>query len=182
MPFSPADSQIFAALFSAPDLAALFSDETFVRNLLAVEAAWAGTQGKLGIIPQAAAGKIHAACESLRVDMDLLQRGARQDGVPVSALVKQIQAQLAEDAAPFVHWGATTQDIMDSAAVLQIRDGLKVVVRGAGTPMEDHKRRRAIRAKLTLGPIPRPAALPVHSALAHGRKLARRRAQARTDR
>jgi 3-carboxy-cis,cis-muconate cycloisomerase len=124
MAFSPAGSQIFASLFSAPDLAALFSDETFVRYLLLVEGAWAGTLGKLGIIPQAAASKIPAACESLRVDMELLQRGVRQDGVPISALVKQIQTVLAEDIAAYVHWGATTQDIMDTALVLQIRAAL----------------------------------------------------------
>jgi 3-carboxy-cis,cis-muconate cycloisomerase len=127
MAFSPADSQIFATLFGAPELAAIFSDEQFVRYLLVVEGAWASTQGGLGIIPAEAGTKIPAACESLRVDMELLRRGVQQDGVPISELVKQVQAQLAAEIAPYVHWGATTQDIMDTALVLQIRAALALL-------------------------------------------------------
>ena len=120
MAFSPADSQIFSALFSDPELATIFSDEQFVRRLLHVESAWARVQGNLGIIPRAAADTISSACETLGVDVVRLQAGTRQDGFPIVELVRQIQAHAGPAAAPYVHWGATTQNIFDTAASLQM--------------------------------------------------------------
>ncbi|MCB0198393.1 MAG: 3-carboxy-cis,cis-muconate cycloisomerase, partial [Anaerolineae bacterium] len=60
MPFSPTDSTIYAPLFSDPSLANIFSDQQFVRDMLTVEAALAEVQGRLGVIPEAAAAKIVA--------------------------------------------------------------------------------------------------------------------------
>ncbi len=127
MPFSPSDSQIFAPLFGDAELAAIFSDERFVRELLRVEGALARVQGERGIIPRAAAENIGTACESMRVDLEELQRGVQQDGFPIVALVKQIQAHVGSADAAYVHWGATTQDIMDTALVLQLRAGLTIL-------------------------------------------------------
>ncbi len=162
MSFSPSDSEIFAPLFGESELAAIFSDAQFVRALLRVESALARTQGALGIIPRDPAEKISAACETMRVDMAHLQAGTRQDGFPIIALVKQIQTHVGYDAAPFVHWGATTQDIMDAALVLQMRDALawcetklQRVVRGLATLAEKH------RATLMAGRTHSQHALPI---------------------
>jgi 3-carboxy-cis,cis-muconate cycloisomerase len=75
MTFSPTDSKIYAPLFSDPDIAAIFSDEQFVRYLLEVEATLAKVQGRLGVIPVEAAEKIALEAAALRVDFEKLQAG-----------------------------------------------------------------------------------------------------------
>ena len=88
MSFSPSDSKIYAPLFSEPQMAEIFSDEQFVRYLLAVEAALAKVQGQLDIIPTEAAAKIISAANKLDVDFDALQIGVEQAGVPIVELVR----------------------------------------------------------------------------------------------
>lgn len=124
MPFSPSDSEIFAPLFRDDELAAIFSDARFVRELLSVEGALARAQGKLGLIPTDAAEKIYTTCSTANIDLKALARGVERDGLPITALIKEIQTQVGSDAASYVHFGATTQDIMDTAFVFQARDAL----------------------------------------------------------
>ncbi|MCK6627075.1 MAG: 3-carboxy-cis,cis-muconate cycloisomerase [Anaerolineae bacterium] len=126
MAFSPTDSKIYAPLFSDPDMAAIFSDEQFVRTLLEVEATLARAQSRLGVIPAAAAQQITSAATKLQVDFERLQVGVEKAGLPIIELVRQLQAQVGAEAAAYVHWGATTQDIMDTALVLQIRAALSL--------------------------------------------------------
>lgn len=127
MTFSPADSKIYAPLFSDPDLAEIFSDEGFVRYLLEVEAALANVQGRLGMIPAEAAEKIAAEAAALQVDFERLRRGTEAAGFPIIELLRQLRTQVGKEAAPYVHWGATTQDIMDTALVLQIQTALEII-------------------------------------------------------
>ena len=127
MPFSPADSKIYAPLFSDADIAATFSDEHFVRYLLEVESALAKVQARLGIIPDEAAGKIVAGASALPVDFERLQAGTEKAGIPIVELVRQLRRQVGEEAASYVHWGATSQDILDTALVMQIRAALSVI-------------------------------------------------------
>src|SRR5512140_799855 len=98
-----------------------FSDLQYLRHLLAVEAALAKVQGDLGVIPAEAAQRIGAVVPHASVNIEQLYAGMEQDGVPVSELVSQLRDLVGGDAASYVHWGATTQDIMDTALVLQIR-------------------------------------------------------------
>ena len=88
MPFSPTDSTIYAPLFSDPSLANIFSDQQFVRDMLTVEAALAEVQGRLGVIPKAAAETIAAEAAALTVDFEALQAGVEQAGVPIIELVR----------------------------------------------------------------------------------------------
>lgn len=127
MVFSPTDSKIYAPLFSNPDMAAVFSDEQFVQYLLAVEAALAKVQGRLGVIPVEAAEQIASVAAALQVDFEALQVGTEKAGVPIIELVRQLRAQVGGESASYVHWGATTQDIMDTALVLQIRAALGII-------------------------------------------------------
>lgn len=124
MLFSPADSKIFAPLFSDPEVEPIWSDEAFVRQMLAVEAALAKVQGESGIIPAGAAEKIAEAAADLKIDYPAMQARIEKVGVPVIELVRQLRNEVGEGAADYVHWGATTQDIMDTARVLQIRVSL----------------------------------------------------------
>jgi len=127
MTFSPSDSKIYAPLFSEPQIAEIFSDEQFVRNLLAVEAALARVQGQLDVIPTEAAAKIISTTDKLDIDFGALQTGVEQAGVPIVELVRQLRAQVGAETADYVHWGATTQDIIDTALVLQLRAALAVI-------------------------------------------------------
>lgn len=124
MPFSAADSKIFSPLFSDPEMEAVLSDEAFVQRMLDVETALAKVQGALGIIPAEAAVRIEKAAAELSIDYPAMQTGVEKAGVPVIELVRQLRKQTDGNAADFVHWGATTQDIMDTARVLQIRAAL----------------------------------------------------------
>jgi 3-carboxy-cis,cis-muconate cycloisomerase len=127
MTFSPTDSKIYAPLFSDLNTAAIFSDEQFVRYLLEVEVALATVQGRLGVIPAEAAEKIASGASALQVDFDRLQAGTEKAGLPIIELIRQLRAQVGGEAASYVHWGATTQDIMDTALVLQLRAALGVI-------------------------------------------------------
>lgn len=105
----------------------MFSDEQLVRYMLEVEAALAKVQGELGVIPGEAAGEIVATAATLHVDFERLRDGVEKAGVPVAALVRQLREQVDEEAASYVHWGATSQDIVDTALALQIRAALGVI-------------------------------------------------------
>jgi 3-carboxy-cis,cis-muconate cycloisomerase len=127
MTFSPTDSKIYAPLFRDRQLAEVFSDEQTVRFMLDVEAALAKVQGQHDIIPAEAAAKIGSGAAKLQVDFEALQTGVERAGVPVIDLVRQLRAQVDGQAADYVHWGATTQDIVDTALVLQLRAALAVI-------------------------------------------------------
>lgn len=121
MPASPSDSRVFAPLFNSPAMAEIFSDEQFVRRLLEVEGTLARVQGQLGVIPAEAAEQIASQAGTLSVDFDQLRSGTERAGFPVIELVRQLREHVENGTADYVHWGATTQDVMDTALVLQIR-------------------------------------------------------------
>ncbi|MEF2277293.1 3-carboxy-cis,cis-muconate cycloisomerase [Deinococcus sp. YIM 134068] len=127
MTFTPLDSTLYAPLFSCPPVAEMFSDTGQLRSMVEVEAALASAQGRLGIIPAEAAEAITRAAQSFQPDLPKLQEGVARDGFPIIALLAQLRAGLPADHAEFVHWGATTQDIMDTALVLALRDALAVM-------------------------------------------------------
>jgi len=116
-------SAIFGPSFNAAEVAAELCDEAYFRSLLEVEAALARVQARLGLIPRVAGAAIERAAASLELNCDELSRGVLRDGVPTLALVKALRAGAGE-AGAFVHLGATSQDIMDSATVLCVRRAL----------------------------------------------------------
>jgi len=118
------DSSLFAPLFSDSEVAEQFSDAQFVRAMLEVESALATVEGRLGVIPTEAATRIVDVADRLEVDFERLRNGVEKSGIPVIELVRQLREQVQGEAADYVHWGATSQDIVDSARVLQVRAGL----------------------------------------------------------
>lgn len=127
MSVNPADSIVFGGLFGSDAMRAVFSEAGFVQKMLDVEAALARVEARLGIVPQASADAITAAARLERVSLAEIGASTRTVGYPVVALVKALGRAAGGEAARHVHWGATTQDIMDSALVLQMRDGLGLV-------------------------------------------------------
>jgi 3-carboxy-cis,cis-muconate cycloisomerase len=107
---------------------AAMGEHAFLQRMLDVEAALARAQARLSIIPAAAAVAItEAASDASRLDRAAMAAATRNTGYPVVALVKQLTALAGPDAGRWTHWGATTQDIMDTAVVLQVRDGLALI-------------------------------------------------------
>lgn len=114
-------------LFGDPAVDALFDDRARLQAMLDVEAALARAQARCGVIPASAAEPIAAACEAARYDVPALADATALAGNPAIPLVKALTAQVAatdDAAARWVHWGATSQDIIDSGAVLQLRAAL----------------------------------------------------------
>ena len=125
MSLSPLDSALTGGLLSDAELAARFDDAAQIRAMLEVEAALALVEAKAGVIPDAAAGRIAEVARALEIDPVALAAGTAKDGIPVPALVEQLRRAVGADAAPFVHWGATSQDIMDTGLVLRLRGALE---------------------------------------------------------
>jgi 3-carboxy-cis,cis-muconate cycloisomerase len=122
---TPLDSKIFGPLFGDAETNERLSEEAYVRALVEVEAALAKAQARLGIIPSSAGEQISRA-RSKTLDIGALTKGTMRSGFPIIALVQELRKQVDSSAAPYVHWGATTQDIMDTACVLQMRSVIKL--------------------------------------------------------
>jgi 3-carboxy-cis,cis-muconate cycloisomerase len=124
MTVNPADSAILGGLFGTDAMRRVFADEGKLQAMLDVEAALARVEARLGIVPAEAAAAITRAAKAGNLSVAELGASTRNVGYPVVGLVKALGKAAGGDAARYVHWGATTQDILDTALVLQIRDGL----------------------------------------------------------
>ncbi|HEY7706940.1 MAG TPA: 3-carboxy-cis,cis-muconate cycloisomerase [Gaiellaceae bacterium] len=103
------------------------SGGAWLQALLDVERALAAAQARAGVIPTEAADAIAAACGADRFDLDAIAEGGRAAGNPVEPLVRALRAEVGEDA-EHVHRGATSQDILDTAAMLVSRTTLDLVL------------------------------------------------------
>ena len=124
MSVHPADSEIFGALWGTAEMRALFSDATHLQLMLDVEAALARAEARLGLIPPQVAEAITKAARVENLRIERIAEGTRETGVPVPALVSELGRAAGEEAARYIHLGATTQDILDTALVLQMRQAL----------------------------------------------------------
>jgi len=114
-------------MFGTAEMRAVFSDEGYLTRCLEVEAALARAQAAIGMIPGAAAREISARANFAILDLERLRRETEVVGYPILPLVKQLAAACSAEAGGYVHWGATTQDIMDTATVLQLRAALELI-------------------------------------------------------
>lgn len=120
------DSVLFRDSFGTPEMRAIFEDHELIRKYVEVEIALAKAEARCGVIPQEAADEIAEKCTADTLDFDLLRHETEIVGYPILPLVHQISKQ-AGASGGYVHWGATTQDIMDTAVVLQIRDAFDLI-------------------------------------------------------
>lgn len=120
------DSILFRDSFGTPRMREIFEDRTLISKYVEVEVALARAEARCGVIPGEAAEEIAARSSVDRIDLDLMRHETEIVGYPILPLVHQL-AKMCGEAGRFVHWGATTQDIMDTAVVLQLRDALEVV-------------------------------------------------------
>jgi len=122
------DSILFRDAFGTPAMREVFSDFSLISRYAEVEIALAKAEARCGVIPVEAAEEITKRTDVSALDFDLLRSETDIVGYPILPLVHQMAKQCG-DAGRYVHWGATTQDIMDTAVVLQVRAGLEIIER-----------------------------------------------------
>jgi 3-carboxy-cis,cis-muconate cycloisomerase len=121
------DSELFRDQFSTPETRDIFSDLRTVQAWLDVEVALADAEAELGIIPEEAANAIRDAGDAELFDLAEMKREMDKTAHPIVPLVRMIAAKCPDGLGEFVHWGATTQDIIDTGMILQIRDAIDVI-------------------------------------------------------
>jgi 3-carboxy-cis,cis-muconate cycloisomerase len=127
MPTTLIDSAIFTDIFSTDSMRRVWSDENRTQKYLDIEAALARVQARLGIIPREAAEEINRHCRIEEIDLTKLKHDTETIGYPVLGVVRQLNALCRERLGEYCHWGATTQDITDTATVLQMREALALI-------------------------------------------------------
>ncbi|RIH88862.1 3-carboxy-cis,cis-muconate cycloisomerase [Meiothermus luteus] len=127
MAYLPQESRLFGRVFGDAEMAALFSDERGLGAMLEVERALAQAQAELGLIPPEAAQAIEQAIAGFTPDWEALARATERDGVPVAGLVSALRRAVGAPYERYLHYGATTQDILDTALVLRLREALALL-------------------------------------------------------
>jgi 3-carboxy-cis,cis-muconate cycloisomerase len=120
-------SGIFRDIFSTEPMRRIFADENRIQKYLDIEAALARAQARLGIIPQEACDEIGRHCRAQEYDFGKLKAQTERIGYPVLPVVQQLVSLCRDGLGEWCHWGATTQDITDTATVLQMREALDLV-------------------------------------------------------
>lgn len=121
------DSSLFRDMFGSAAMRDVFSDEGYLQRCLDTEAALARAQASIGMIPAEAAREITAKAQLACLDMARLKSDCENVGYPIVGLATQLANACEGESGGYVHWGATTQDIMDTAVVLQVRGALELV-------------------------------------------------------
>lgn len=129
------DSVFFGDNYSTPESRKIFSDERRVQRWLQVEAALAGAQGELGIIPRAAAAEIKRRCAGAALNPARIAQKIHLLGHSLVPILKELEKTCRNKAGEYIHYGATTQDIQDTAQALEMRDILDIVSRDTAVLM-----------------------------------------------
>lgn len=132
MPSTAHESILFKDLLGSEEMRAIFSDEGIIGAYLEVERALAKVQAGLGIIPQNAADAILAHAHLKNIDLERYEKRVGVVGAPILPVVEEIVAVVPDGLGEWAHYGTTTQDIMDTAMVLQIRRALDAIERDLG--------------------------------------------------
>lgn len=127
MPAHVIDSIFFKDLFGTEAMRQVFDDRSLLQKWLDYEAALARAQAKLGMFPQAAADEITRQAQADQMDTAAIKQGIDKTVHPLVSVIWQLSQHCAGDAGRYVHWGATTQDVMDTAIILQLRDTLPII-------------------------------------------------------
>jgi len=120
MSISLVDSKLWSGLYSSPTVTDLLDDAALISAMIQVEAQLAVASSEVGLIPQDIGAKIAAACDNLEIAPETLSEQTERDGVPVPALVNAMRTSLGAELGQWVHFGATSQDIIDTATTLQV--------------------------------------------------------------
>jgi 3-carboxy-cis,cis-muconate cycloisomerase len=185
-------SPLLAPMLSSAAMRAVCDDAACLQNMLDFEAALARAEAATGVIPQSAAGPIAAACRAESFDLAALADASTRSGNLAIPLVKALTSNVAKqnaDAARYVHWGATSQDVIDTATMLTLRAAIDILLGDidravAGfAKLARHHRNTAVVARTWLQhalPMPFGLKLAEYAAALHRsrKRLQRLRAEA----
>jgi len=129
MPSHPFDFEIQSDLFSTPELTAIFAEERRFNRWLQFEAALANAQAKLGIIPAAAAAEITSKSDLALLDSARIHQGYQRSRNSLIPLLQELRRTCADGHGDYVHYGATTQDVIDTSQILELRDTFRIIYR-----------------------------------------------------
>lgn len=118
--------KVFSTYLSDPETAACCGDENFIRKMLDTEIALAKAQAKMGVIPQVAADDISNSLKNVIIAPEDLTAGTLSNGVPTLPLLALAKKHLSPESQHYLHWGATSQDIVDTASVLIFKEVIAV--------------------------------------------------------
>src|ERR1700722_475152 len=124
-------SPLLAPMLSSAAMRDVCDDATYLQHMVDFEAALARAEAATGVVPASAAGPITKACRSESFDLNALAEAATRSGNLAIPLVKELTANVARadaDAARYVHWGATSQDVIDTAAMLTLRAAIDALL------------------------------------------------------
>jgi 3-carboxy-cis,cis-muconate cycloisomerase len=127
MAISLLDSTVFAGVFGDPEVGPLFSDVAEIKAMVDFERALARAEAACGVIPAEAGAALDAAMHGLVIPAAELTDATTVAAVPVPGLVAALRKRIDPDAAQWLHWGATTQDIMDGGLLLRLRDSMAIL-------------------------------------------------------
>jgi adenylosuccinate lyase len=156
------DDALIKHLWASDECRAIFCEESRVRKWYEFEAALAIEQAALGIIPQAAADEIVAKVKVAKIDVEAIGAEIRRIKHPLVPALKALQAQCKGDLGEYIHFGPTTQDVLDTAVVLQMRDAHAIYLRDLKAIGRDlHRISKTHRATPMVGRTHGVQALPI---------------------
>jgi 3-carboxy-cis,cis-muconate cycloisomerase len=123
------DSPVLGAAFGTPEMRRVFDEETTLQRWLDVEAALARAQAAVGIVPAWAAEEIARRAQLAQLDLERLSAEAARTQHPVVSVLRQLEELCERDAGQYLHWGATTQDITDTAIALALKEAYGLLER-----------------------------------------------------
>lgn len=183
-------SPLLAPMLSSAAMRAVCDDAAFVQHMLDFEGALARAEATTGVIPSPAADVISKACQAAQFDIAALADGAIKSGNLAIPLVRMLTANVAKmdaEAARYVHWGATSQDVIDTATVLQLRDGIDVLlsdldraVAGFAKQAQQHRQAAAVARTWLQHALPMPFGLKLaeYAAALHRSRMRLKRLRA----
>jgi adenylosuccinate lyase len=155
------DSRYYSRGYTTAEAQAVFCDQRRLQRWLEVEAALATSQAELGMIPTEAAERLSETARLDLLDCEAIKNGITETGHSLIPLLDQLQQAAGPEAARFIHYGATTQDIQDTAQSLEVRDIIAIVDRDLALIIEELSRLAAShRQQVIIGRTHGQHALP----------------------
>ena len=127
MNFHPMAYKLFGDKFATREMKAVFDELNYVQKILDVEVALAEAEGELGLIPAAAVPLIREQAKAEKIDLGQVAEVQKKAGHYLVSVLKVLEKNCPQESGQFIHFGATTQDVIDTATVLLIREALAIM-------------------------------------------------------
>ena len=115
------DSALYSPLFTQAEMKVVWSDENLIQSWLTFETSIAKVQATLGLIPQQAVIAIEQVCSLQNIDWARLSRDTQVVGMAIKPLIDQLSEQGGETVKKYLHWGCTTQDLLDTSLAMRLK-------------------------------------------------------------